>query len=106
MSALGDKIEELKAEIKQAVSKGNNARVRELLSQLERLEKEYKEKKNAEQHGITTPIQKPQKAPGTILEQNIYKNTPADRKAVRELFWDSGNLDSEVPEIKNKSFTR
>lgn len=39
-------------------------------------------------HGvIAEQTQKPQKAPETISQENTDRNTPEDRKAVRELFW-------------------
>ena len=39
-------------------------------------------------HGEIAP-QTPQKAPETILQENTDRNTPEDRKAVRELLWGS-----------------
>ena len=53
-------------------------------------------------HGvIAEQTQKPQKAPETILKENTDRNTPEDRKAVRELFWGSEKSKNLKKNTKN-----
>ncbi len=101
MSVLGDKIQELRGELERARRRGDSARIMELSSQLNKLDEELK-KEQIEQFGTITPVNMPKHINVSAIPQEQEK---ADRKAVRELFWDSNQLESEVPE-KKKSFTR
>lgn len=101
MSALGNKIQELRGELERARRRGDSARIMELSSQLRKLDEDLK-KEQIEQFGTITPANMPQFTDVSAIPQEQEK---ADKKAVRELLWNSNQLDSEVPE-KKKIFTR
>lgn len=103
MSVLGDQIQELRGELDRARRRGDSARIMELSTKIEKLDEELKkQKQQIEQFGTITPVNMPKHINVSAIPQEQEK---ADRKAVRELFWGSNQLDSEAPE-KKKSFTR
>lgn len=97
MSALGNKIQELRGELERARRRGDSARIMELSRKLD----EELKKEQIEQFGTITPANMPQFTDVSAIPREKENH----KKAVRELFWGSGHPDEEIPE-KNKSFAR